>query len=170
MKDETKVVIEGLVKAIQAEQYGRDFYLMAANSTKDPKGKQVFEALAQEEAEHMRFLQAQHRSILETGKPDKTIKLGEQVDLSGMSPIFSDKLKSRIKEANFEMTSLSIGLQLEHDAMEYYRSQSQIASDSLIKEFYAQLADWEMGHYRALLKQQEELKEDYWSTGGFAPF
>ena len=170
MKDNTKAVIDGLVKAIQAEQYGRDFYFMAANSTKDPKGKQVFEALAREEEGHMQFLQAQHRSILETGKPDKKIKLGEQVDLSGMSPIFSDNLKARIKEANFEMTSLSIGIQLEHGAMEYYRSQSELASDSVIKEFYAQLADWELGHYRALLNQQEELKEDYWSTGGFAPF
>ena len=169
VEKKTKMIAEGLMKAIQAERYGYGFYMMAANSTQDPKGKEVFETLAQEETDHMRFLQAQYRSILETGKPDEAVKLGKQLDLSGMSPIFSDDLKSRIGEAHLEMTSLSIGVQLEHDAMQYYQSQSDAAEDSSIKKFYARLADWEQGHYQALLRQQEELKQDYWSAGGFAP-
>lgn len=35
---------------------------------------------------------------------------------------------------------------------------------------YTELAEWESGHYEALTRQQEELKEDYWSAGGFSPF
>ncbi len=170
MNESNRALAEGLKKAIQAERYGHDFYLMAAMSTSDPKGKQIFAVLAQEEAEHMQFLQAQYRSILETGLPDRTLNLGKQTDLSGMSPIFSDGLKERIKDANFEMTSLSIGIQLEHDAMEYYSSQAEAAEDQSIKKFYSQLADWEKGHYRALLRQQDELKEDYWGASGFSPF
>jgi rubrerythrin len=170
MEDKRKALAEGLLKAIKAERYGHDFYLMAARSTEDEKGKKVFETLAQEEAEHMAFLKAQYQSILETGKPDDSVKLGKQADLSGMSPIFSEKLRERISEANFEMTSLSIGIQLEHDAMEYYRSQSEASDESSMKSFYAQLSDWEKGHYQALLTQQEELREDYWSAGGFSPF
>jgi rubrerythrin len=165
-----RVLIEGLQKAIKAESYGHDFYLMAARATEDPKGKEVFQTLAREEAEHMEFLTTQYRSILETGKPDRSVKLGRQADLSGMSPIFSDGLKSRLDEANFEMTSLTIGIQLEHDAMQYYRSQAEAAGDRLITEFYTQLADWETGHYRALLRQRDELKEDYWAASGFSPF
>ena len=41
--------------------------------------------------------------------------------------------------------------------------------DPDVKAFYGQLVDWEQGHYNALLKQHEALKEDYWSGGGFSP-
>jgi rubrerythrin len=165
-----KLLAEGLLKAIQSERYGYSFYLMAANSTEDAKGKEVFEMLAREELDHERFLRSQYDSMLATGKPDQSAKLGRPVDLSGVSPIFSDDLKARINAANYEMTSLSVGMQLELDAMKYYRSQADAVDDPAFKGFYSELAEWESGHYQALLKQYEELRVDYWSAGGFAPF
>ncbi len=170
MDNSQKSITDGLMKAIKAERYGHSFYLMAAKSTEDAKGKEVFEMLAHEELSHMQFLRKQYYSIIETGKPDESIKLGAQADLSGMSPIFSEELKSRIKDANYEMTSLSIGIKLEQDSMNFYHSQSEAVDDPIVKEFYARLAEWESAHYHALLKQQEELKEDFWSSSGFAPF
>lgn len=170
MTDNKKTLAKGLLKAIKAEKYGHSFYLMAAKSTEDTKGQEIFMTLALEELDHMKFLKDQYESILKTGQPDKSLKLGARTDLTGSSPIFSDQLKARIKDANFEMTSLSIGIQLEHDAMNYYREQSEAVDDSTMKDFYAQLAEWEAGHHQALLKQQEELKEDFWSASGFSPF
>lgn len=170
MTDNKKTLVKGLLKAIKAEKYGHSFYLMAAKSTEDTKGQEIFMTLALEELDHMKFLKDQYESILKTGQPDKSLKLGARTDLTGSSPIFSDQLKARIKDANFEMTSLSIGIQLEFDAMNYYREQSEAVDDSTMKDFYAQLAEWEAGHHQALLKQQEELKEDFWSASGFSPF
>jgi len=167
---DNKDLQNGLLKAIKGERDGHSFYLMAAQGSQDPKGKEIFETLAKEELDHMQFLMAQYNSILETGKPNLGVKLGPKLELEGMSPIFSDHLKTRIKEAHIEMSALSIGIQLELDAMKFYRSESEKADDPDIKNFYAQLAEWESGHYRALLSQQEELKEDYWSSGGFSPF
>ena len=165
-----KQLLESLLEAAKAERYGHDFYLMAAMSTKDTKGKGVFETLAAEEMDHMKFLLSQYDSVLKTGRVDIELKLGPKADLNGPSPIFSDNLKARIKDANFEMTALSIGIQLERDAMVYYRKQSEVAEDEVVKEFFSYLSVWESEHYSALLKQQDELKEDYWSTSGFAPF
>lgn len=170
VSEQQKVLAKGLLEAIKAEKYGHSFYLMAANSTVDPKGKEVFETLAAEELDHARFLQAHYESVMKTGKPSNSASLGRQADLSGTSPIFSDGLRARIKEANFEMTSLSIGIQLEHEAMQYYRVQAELSKDPEINKMFSFLSDWEAGHYKALLKQFEMLKEDYWSTGGFAPF
>jgi hypothetical protein len=34
--------------------------------------------------------------------------------------------------------------------------------------FYRELVQWERGHHDALLRQQEMLKEAYWSASGFA--
>jgi rubrerythrin len=170
MEEKNKRLAQGLVEAIKAEKYGHSFYLMAANSTEDLKGKEVFEVLAAEELDHAKFLQAHYESVIKTGKPSSSASLGRQADLSGVSPIFSDGLRQRIKEANFEMTSLSIGIQLEHEAMDYYRAQAEQTDDPEIRKMFLFLSDWEAGHYRALLRQHDMLKEVYWSAGGFAPF
>ena len=160
----------GLKQAIGAERDGHNFYLMAVASTEDAKGKEVFAKLAAEELDHMHFLMRQYESILKTGKPDPSAKLGSRGELSGISPIFSESIKKRIGDAHFEMSALSIGVQLELDAIKFYKAQADAADDKDVKQFYTELADWESGHYRALLEQQEELKEDYWTAGGFSPF
>lgn len=161
---------DGLLRAIKAERDGHGFYTMAANSSRDPKAQTVFAQLAAEELDHVRFLTQHYESVLKTGRPDQDARLGPRADLTGMSPIFSERIKARIGEAHLEMSALSIGIQLELDTQKFYRSQAEASDDALVKEFYVELADWESGHYQALLKQHEELKEDYWSASGFAPF
>ena len=170
MQDSETKLTDGLLKAIQAERDGYAFFQMAANSSEDPKAKEVFAQLADEELEHMRFLMKQRESILKTGKPDPSAKLGSRTVLSGLSPIFSDGIKARIGSAHFEMSALSIGIQLELDAIKFYRAQAEAADEPEVREFYTELAEWESGHYQALLGQQEELKEDYWSASGFAAY
>ena len=163
-------VTDGLLNAIRAEREGQHFYLMAAQTCRDSKGREVFEQLAAEELGHAEFLQKQYRSLLDTGRPDENLKLGTQTDLQGPNPIFSDQIRSRLKDAHFEMTALSVGAQLELDAQKYYLERAAESEAIYIKTFYLELADWEAVHYRALVSQQESLKEDYWSGSGFAPF
>jgi rubrerythrin len=170
MSHDNQQLLDALIEAAKAERYGQNFYLMAAKTTEDAKGREVFEMLAAEELDHMRFLMNQHASVLKTGQVNTDIKLGPKADLEGASPIFSDGLKDRIQDANFEMTALAVGIQLEQDAMAFYKKQSDAADDETVKNFFAELSEWEACHYRALLKQQEGLKEDYWSTSGFSPF
>ena len=169
MEDKTSLT-DGLLQAIKAERDGHSFYQMAAHSSVDPHAKEVFARLAGEELDHMNFLMKQYESILKCGRLDQSARLGPRSDLSGRSPIFSDGIRARIAEAHFEMSALSIGIQLESDAMKFYRAQAAAAADPEIVGFYSELAEWETGHYQALLSQQEELKEDYWSAGGFSPF
>ena len=169
MGDANETLAAGLMQAIKGERDGHSFYQMAATCSKDSKAKEVFAALAEEELEHLRFLMEQHESILQTGKPNESVKLGSPLNLSAMTPIFSDAIKTRVKDAHFEMSALSIGMQLELDATKFYRSQAEAADDAVVKSFYTELAEWESGHYEALSRQQDELKEEYWSAGGFSP-
>lgn len=165
-----RTVADGLRRAMLAEQEGQHFYLMAARSTDDPQGRLVFERLAREELEHLEFLKAQLGALLRSGAPDASLKLGQPAPLTGASPIFSDALRARIGQAHFEMTALAVGAQLELSAERFYRDAAAAADDAVVRGFYEELAAWEAGHYHALLAQQESLKEDYWSQGGFAPF
>jgi rubrerythrin len=163
-------IADALKAAVLAEGEGYHFYLMAAASTQDPKGKEVFETLAREEQDHARYLKTQYRALLETGRPDPSAKLGTRLDLGGTSPIFSPALRSRAGEAHFEMTALSIGMQLELGAAQFYRSLAVKATEPALQQVLTELADWETGHYQALERQQELLRDDYYADGGFSRF
>lgn len=170
MPAEPTRLARGLLEAIKAERDGHSFYSMAANSSADPKAREVFAQLAAEELDHMHFLTRHYESAVKTGEPDRAAKLGQRADMSGGWAIFSAGIKDRIKDAHFEMSALSIGIQLELDAQKFYRSEAEASEDPVAREFYLELAEWESGHYQALLRQQEELKEDYWAASGFAAF
>jgi rubrerythrin len=170
MDNSQQSIVAVLTQAIQAETEGQHFYLMAAQTAQDAKGRRIFEQLAREELIHQNFLRAHLQSVQRTGKPDAAVKLGPQLDLSGASPIFSPEIRTRIKDAQYEMTALSIGIQLEMTAMTFYRTRGESVDDPAVRGFLLELADWESRHYSALLRQQEELKGDYWSGAGFAPF
>lgn len=170
MDKSTQRVADGLKKAMQAEHEGRHFYLMAAQSTKDPKGQTTFNTLAEEELDHFNYLKRHYESVVKTGKIDPAATLGEQKALSGMHPIFSDDIQKRVKDAHYEMTALSIGIQLELSAVQFYRAEAEAATDPEVRKLHETLAKWEQGHLTALEQEADALKEDYWHDAGFAPF
>ncbi|MGB5105760.1 MAG: ferritin family protein [Candidatus Zixiibacteriota bacterium] len=170
MIDDSKTLAEALQQAAMAEREGHSFYIMAAHNTQDPKGKVVFETLAREEMDHLHFLKEHYDAVIATGKLSPSAHLGARIDLGINSPIFTSAIKSRIREAHFEMTALAVGIQLERDATAFYQKHASEAQDPQTRKLFSELAAWESGHYQALLKQQEELKTDYWSGAGFSPF
>jgi rubrerythrin len=163
-------MIDGLKQAMAAEHYGHTFYQMAAGTTEDPTGKQVFEQLAREELMHFEFLAKHYRSLVEKGIPASGVVLGAEPQATASSPIFSDSLRARIKEAHFEMSALAVAVQLELNAVQHYRAEAAKVPIPEVKRFYEQLADWESGHYHAFLAQQQSLQQDYWHANGFERF
>ena len=168
--DATEKLLAALEEATRAEVDGHHFYMMAAKFTEDPKGREVFERLAQDEVDHARYLQAHYESVKMTGKINPDVKLGDPTSYEWEHPIFSPALKERIRDAHYEMSALSIGAQLELNAVEFYKGQAEVAVEAEVKELFTKLADWESRHYHALLKQQDALKGQYWSAGRFSPF
>lgn len=170
MDETTKELIEGLRQAMTAERTGHTFYSLAAQNTDDPVGKEAFAQLAREETEHFQFLAAHYRSLVDRGVLSPTAKLRSHGEVMGTSPIFSESLKERIKDAHFEMSALSIAVQLELNSIEHYRAQAKKATIPEVEKLFEDLAEWERSHYNALLQQQEALQDDYWAANGFAPF
>ena len=167
--DAVKSIEEGLSDAMRAEYEGLHFYAMAAASTSDEKGKAMFLTLSDDERRHAEFLKAQYDSIRKTGKPNSTVSLGPIPSYEGASPIFPDGIRARIQQAHYEMTALSVGIQLELDAVKHYNRLAEAATDPAVFKFFKDLAEWESEHYRILLAQQEDLKEAYWTSNGFSP-
>ena len=161
-------ILAGLKESILTEQTGRSFYDVAAQNTADEQGRETFRMLAQEEENHLAFLARNYAHLL-AGEPVEPLEAGPSL-LDGPSPVFSPALKARIAEAHWEMTALSVGLQLEQATIERYRRLAEEAGPGPVADFYKSLARWEETHAAALKRQSEYLLESYWASARFAPF
>jgi rubrerythrin len=167
MNKQTEKVLDGLKIAMEAELTGHQFYKAAYKNTKDPKGKDTFSRMADEEMGHFNYLRHQYQSILKSGKYDFTKKLLKSRKESG--PIFSKEIRNRIKTSHFEVSALTIGMKLEMEAAGFYRKCAAQAATPAAKKFYTELAEWEQGHYDSFKNQLELLKEEYYAANHFVP-
>lgn len=170
--EKTDQLLEVVKNAIRVENDGFQFYRLAEEKTKDPKGKEVFASLANDETNHMQILKSLYQSVKEKGeyKFDEAKDMKHILETTSESPIFSKEFKERVEQAGFEMTALSIGILLEKNSIEFYKRSAQQSEDEEIKMLFNYLADWEGEHLRALVKQQKFLQEDYWTEARFYPF
>ncbi len=162
-------LLAGLKEAILTEQTGIQFYTVAAGNTTDAQGREVFQQLARDESEHLQWLRRQYGHLV-AGTPWEEMRPVPHADLSGPSPIFSAGLRSRIGEAHWEMTALSVGLALEEATIIRYRKLAQAADRPEVRRFLEELTKWEESHAEALSRQSDLLKESYWREARFAPF
>jgi rubrerythrin len=165
-----KGLLAALRQAMLNEQAGADFYMMAARTTVDPKGRETFLILAAEEALHLRYLKEQYGEIAAGRNPQPLISASHGAELGEPSPIFSEHLHERIGDAHFEMSALAVGLKLEHESITLYRDLAAGAELPEVKHFFEKLVAWEQNHASALARQQAQLLESYWQAAGFAPF
>ena len=162
-------VLKALKTAIEAEFIGHHFYKNAAQNVSDPRAKEAFESLAQEEIGHFNYLRKQYKSVLEKGDYDFSESIERSGSHSAESPIFSQEIKNRIKDAHFEVSVLTIAMKLEQDAVAFYKGMAEKAENEEARALYEQLAQWEQGHYDAFARELEALKEDYWTANSFVP-
>ena len=61
---------------------------------------------------------------------------------------------------------LSIGIQLESNAVAFFSAAAREASDPQISGFYLFLADWEGFHLRTLQQLFDSIRVDFWPEEG----
>ena len=108
MSEKTANILKGLKEAMEAELTGYNFYKNAAKNTSDMDGKETFSTMAEEEMGHFNFLRHQYGHVLEKGEYDLNKKLTKEKFKKADSPIFSNEIRKRIKDAHFEVSALTI--------------------------------------------------------------
>ena len=169
MDDATKDILQGLKTAIEAELTGYNFYKQASESIQDPGGKEAFARMAEEEKGHYRFLRLQYNAVLKEGGFDFSKELIKKDYNHRENPIFSQQIKDRIKDSHFEVSALTIGMKLELEALQFYRSWARKVDSKEAKAFFLELAQWEEDHYLAFERELDMLKEDYFAMNNFVP-
>ena len=166
---ENQEVLSGLKTAMEAELTGYNFYKNASENVKDAKAKAALSEMAREELAHFNYLKHQYKSILEKGNYDFSKSLLKKADTQEENPIFSNDIKDRIKDSHFEVSVLTIGMKLEMEAVDFYRSCAEKAEAPEAEKLFNELADWEQIHLNAFNQGLDSLKEDYWTANNFVP-
>jgi len=167
MAQELQTALSILEKAIRTELDGQEMYREAAERTTDPRGKQVFEDLIQEEQGHLQLLQKQFDSLRSTGKWAPMEKAGSGPASAPSPQIFPKgqrSIEATIPPAASDLDALKIAMEFERRGYAAYRKAAETSADPTAKAVYEYLAKEENRHYVVLEKTHTYLASNgVWS-------
>ncbi|MBI2328116.1 MAG: ferritin family protein [Chloroflexi bacterium] len=148
-----------LKRAMQVEQAGYEFYLKAAETTRDEKGQAIFRTLASDEQNHLRLIKRQHEALTSESRWLSSAEI-KPVPIDLGKPLFpegSAALKKIIKTKSRDSDALLFGLDIESRSFEMYRRAALGTADALGKAMFEFLAGEEKGHFGILMMRYEYL-------------
>lgn len=155
-----KSSLEALQQALALEHQGQTFYIQAAGRTVDPKGKDMFRSLADDEVMHANMIQRQIDALAQ-GEGWILIEAGEvEVDLE--SPLFPQgkvELEKAVRPDASDLDALLFALQIENDSFVLYAGQAKQAQDPNARRLYEYLADAERTHFNLIMLNYEHLNQ-----------
>jgi rubrerythrin len=166
MSTEFDAITDVLRKAFQVEVDGFTFYSMTAERATKPAAQKLFERLARDETEHQAYIRTVMRRYEEQGASSFRFDPRDPDLAEFSSQIFTDSFKEQAQGEAFEAGALSIGIQLESNAVAFFSAAANEASDPQISGFYRFLADWEGFHLRTLQQLFDSIRVDFWPEAG----
>jgi rubrerythrin len=164
MSEISPQIKDAIKGAIQLEINGRKFFNHASEVTEHERGKKMFRFLADEEVRHLDVFGKLFSKIL--GGEDWKNYFNEK-DLSGEAPLV-EKLKQRMKGAKGkgETEALSIGMQLEREAIEFFNNAAKNTDDPVAKKIFKEISEEEKFHYDLLQAQHDSVSNSgFWLDG-----
>lgn len=143
------LLLDTLRKAFQIEVDGYAFYSMAAEKARTAPVRALLARLAGDEKQHQAYLRDVIRFYDAKGTSAFAVPLRTPEMLALAHQVLPDRLAVQAGEAEFEGAVLSIGIQLETNAIACYSAAAD-ANEGEVKGFYRFLADWETQHLNAL--------------------
>lgn len=149
--------VVALAEAIQFESNGRDFYLRAAEAARDPLARAVFEALAEDEKEHVRRVREIYEELKNRpGWPDVVEMVARA---SGVVDAF-ERASAAGTGALAEATAreaFAAALEMERQGLQFYRDRAARASCSAEAAFFRRLVAEEEIHLHTLERLQATI-------------
>ena len=155
MKEISREVENAIKEAIRLEINGRKFFLHAADVTEHEKGIKMFRFLADEEIKHMEVFSKLFSQILDSEDWKQYVK---DEEIRGESPLV-EKLKESLKnaEAKGEIEALRIGMELESNAIEFFKKAAAETDNLTAKKIFREISEEEKFHYDLLQAQYDSV-------------
>src|SRR5688572_10440566 len=141
--------------AIATERSGLEFYSRAARITQDPRGRTVFQKLAEEEKEHLRTLEARYAELL---KADPLLEsrptfLFFKGAANGLFAEGADRLTKGVNDQQ----ALLIGIRCERGSHRFFKKYAERFEDSEGKQIFMEFAEEEKAHHELLIREYRSL-------------
>ncbi len=162
MTTDFDAISDFLRKAFQVEVDGFTFYSMAMEAATKPAVRKLYERLTRDETEHKAYIMAVMKRYEEHGASSFQFDPRDPDLAEFSSEIFTDSFKEQAQGEVSEIGALSIGIQLETNAVTLFETAAREASDPQIGGFYRFLADGEGSHLRTLQHLYDSIKVDPW--------
>ena len=143
--------------AIATERSGLEFYTRAAGLTTDPRGREVFNRLAEEEQEHLGTLQARYQELLAEDPllESRPTFLFFKGAASGLFAAGAERLKQGVDDQQ----ALLIGIKCERGSHKFFKRYGERFEDSEGKRIFLEFADEERAHLDLLIREYRSLRE-----------
>ena len=142
--------------AIATERSGLEFYTRAARITKDPRGKHVFEHLADEEKNHLGTLEARYKRLLEQDPQleSRPTFLFFKGAANGLFARGADELR---RTGVNDLEAYRIGIRCERGSHRFFKRYGERFEDSEGKQIFLEFADEERDHLEMLIREYRAL-------------
>lgn len=146
--------------AIDNEKEGINFYNLMVEKYKNSEAAPIFKTLAEQEEEHVKYL-----------KDLRDVLKGEKENIHDLQKPEENDLDwgDANAENNLALSTFSIGMQLEEDAVKFYTKGAEKTNNEKVKRLFNELVYWEKFHYDQLKGQYDLYKERWWSDQSFSP-
>jgi Fur family ferric uptake transcriptional regulator len=142
--------------AVATERSGLDFYARAAALASDPRGREVFRRLAEDEKHHLATLEQRYAELIAT---DPTLEarptfLFFKGAAQGIFAEGAEKLRGGVDD----LQALLIGIRCERDSHKFFKKYGDRFEDSEGKQIFLEFAEEERTHRDMLIKEYRELQ------------
>lgn len=145
---------EAVETASLIERNGFAFYSILADKTEDKKIKAVFKRLAKDEKKHMKILEAKYYPDAGFGEQitDEEIAIEDYVRRSADPKIFTEEIdvEKLVHAIDSIKKAVILAIHTERYSAEYFEGLAKKASTKEGIRMYAELADEEREHVKAL--------------------
>jgi len=161
MRLEKTAVRDALELTLVIERLGLTFYTNASKKTKNDRGRMMFQRLAAEESDHLRRLQAEHRTLLEENQWLRREPARLPVSRKIAQELFPQKelLRLQVTDEMTELQALDLAMDLERRSHEVFEAFAMQLADPNGRKAFLDFAKAEEAHL-------EELQAEYDAAGG----
>src|SRR5436190_3035304 len=147
---------DALRMAIATERSGLEFYTRAAGQTKDPRGRTVFQKLAEEEKEHLGTLEKRYRDLV-ASDPQLESRPTFLFFKGAASGLFAEGTKE-LRGGVDDEQALLIGIKCERGSHKFFKRYGERFEDSEGKQVFLEFADEERTHLDLLIREYRALR------------
>jgi rubrerythrin len=141
--------------AIATERSGLEFYTRAARITQDPRGRTVFQKLAEEEKEHLSTLEARYAQLLKID-PDLEAHPTFLFFKGAANGLFAQGTETLTRGVN-DQQALLVGIRCERGSHNFFKKYGERFEDSEGKQIFMEFAEEEKQHLDLLVREYKSL-------------